>query len=73
MGMSHGLTVSELAAVLEERPLLSKAVAAFLLGEERHQLPECRKRVQDFGRAFLYSLVEGQPFPVEPRCICGDH
>jgi len=72
MGIAHGLTVSELASVLEERPLLSEAVAAFLLGEERHQLPECRKRVHDFGRAFLSSLVEGEPMPLGLRCICGD-
>jgi len=73
MGMAHGPSVSELAAVLEEKPLLSEAVAAFLLGEERHQLPECRQRVHDFGLAFLSSLVEGQPMPVGLRCICGDH
>jgi len=72
MVMTHGVTVSELTVVFEERPLLSEAVAAFLLDEDRHQLPECRKRVHDFGRAFLYSLVEGQPMPVEPSCICGD-
>ena len=72
MGMAHRLTVGELTAVFVERPLLRQAVAAFLHGEERHRLPECRKRVEDFGRAFLYSLEEGEPLPIEPRCICGD-
>lgn len=72
MGMAHSPTVSELAAVLEAKPLLSEAVAAFLLGEERHQLPECRQRVHDFGLAFLSSLVEGQPMPVGLRCVCGE-
>jgi hypothetical protein len=72
MGTAHGLSVSELAVVFEERPRLSEAVAAFLVGDERQHLPECRRRVQDFGRAFLYSIEEGLPLPVEPGCICGD-
>ena len=72
MGIAHGLSVSELAVVFEERPRLSEAVAAFLVGDERHHLPECRTRVQDFGRAFLYAIEEGLALPVEPGCICGD-
>jgi hypothetical protein len=72
MGTAHGLSVSELAVVFEERPLLSEAVAAFLVGDERRHLPECRRRVQDFGRAFLYAIEEGLALPVEPGCICGD-
>ena len=72
MGMAHGLSVSELAVVFEERPRLSEAVGAFLLGDARHYLPECRRRVQEFGRAFLYAIEEGLPLPIEPGCICGE-
>jgi hypothetical protein len=72
MGMVHGLSVSELAGVFEERPRLSEAVAAYLVGDERHYVPECRRRVEEFGRAFLYAIEEGLTLPVEPGCICGE-
>jgi hypothetical protein len=71
MGLAHGLSVSNMAAVFEERPRLGEAVAAYLFEDERHYVPECRGRLQEFGRAFLYAIAEDLPLPIEPGCMCG--